>query len=68
MQEIRSLASKIIAHLSQMDIKATPNNLNQSLEIHNCVAKIGEILNAQPQVKATEIPTGEAKEKKVDKK
>lgn len=65
MQEIRSLASKIITHLSQMDIKATPNNINQSIYIHDCVTKIGEILNAQAQVKATEIPK---EEKKADKK
>ena len=67
MQEIRSLASAIINHLSQMDIKASVNNLNRSVAIHNCVNRIEEILNAQTQIKATEIPP-EPEEKKADKK
>ena len=68
MDEIRSLANAIINHLSDMDIKASPNNLNQSIAIHNCVTAIRNIIDAQKEIKATEIPTDAQHEKKADKK
>lgn len=67
MNEIKAITAAIINNLSQMDIKASANNINRSVAIHNCVNRIDEILLAQTQIKATEIPP-EPEEKKADKK
>lgn len=61
MNEIKAITAEIITHLSQMDIKASPNNLNQSLAIHNCIARINDLCASIAAAAAADV-------KKVDKK
>lgn len=60
MNEITSYAQAIIQFLSNMDVKASPNNINQITSIHAAVGKITELAK-DSKVTPHEIPVEDDK-------
>lgn len=56
MNEIKALAASIVHALSQMDVKASPDNVSRISQIHTAVGRIIELAENAEAIAPRDIP------------